>query len=355
MKEAYTFDDVLIVPNFSDISSRKDVNTKVSTARSIFQDIGSRLPIISANMDTITESEMSKAMLSYGANACLHRFCNIQENVKMFEDACLEEGDSISRPMVSIGLGTRELDRASALYGYGATRFIIDVANGASLDVVKQVKELRNIIKDNGAIIVGNFASGRSISDFIERGAIVEGIKVGIGPGSSCSTRVKTGVGYPQLSAIMGAVRALKGTGIPIIADGGIKTAGDVAKAIGAGASLCMIGGMISGTDECPGEIIYDPPKQFADSKKYKKYRGSASKESYIDQGKTGSHRTDEGESFLVPCKGPVANILQDIEGGLRSAMSYVGARTIKEFQEKCEFVKITNAGYSEGLPHGKK
>lgn len=369
MKELLTFDDVLIEPKFSHVESRKDVNLSISTSDKVFSDIGCKFPIISANMDTITDSEMSKAMLSHGAQACLHRFCSIENNIKMLEEATLHiDDDERHRPMVSIGLGKEELGRARALYYNNATQFVIDTAHGAQLSVVKQAKALREIIGNNGAIIVGNFATGDSVKDFFHHfgGNNIEGFKVGIGPGSVCTTRIKTGVGYPQLSAILDVANFLKHRGIPVIADGGMKTPGDIAKALGAGASLVMLGGMLAGTDETPGEIVkkdtfYSNGKNIfysngtGEVKKFKKYRGSASKESYSIQGKDASWRTAEGESITIPYKGPVKDVLQDIEGGLRSAFSYVGAQNMKEFHKNVTFVRISNATRIENGAHAAK
>ena len=370
MKEALTFDDVLIVPKFSTVSSRKDVDLSFNGIG--YPYIG--LPIISANMDTITGPEMAKAMLLNGAQACLHRFCSIEDSVKMFRESCLyATGEGTKAPFVSIGLGNNELDRARALFDAGAYSFVIDVANGASMDVVKQVKALHGTIGDNGAIIVGNFASVDGVLEFLlECGTFVDGLKIGIGPGSSCTTRIKTGIGYPQLSAIMEISNAIRETKIPVIADGGLKTPGDCAKALAAGASMLMSGSFFAGTDETPGDLVNSVGRKLeflsdgmvqvdewvshpSNVRVFKKYRGSASKESYEAQGKDASWRTAEGESFLVPYKGPVKDVLADIEGGLRSAFSYVGAKTLKDFQEKAEFVRVTNAGYIEGTPHGKK
>ncbi len=378
MNEAFTFDDVLIVPKFSEIESRKDVDLASNPVFLPFLPF----PVISANMDTVTGPEMAKAMAKAGGIGCLHRFCTIEENVKMFNNSLYGGFDSPVSPMISIGLGKQELERAEALVSAGAHTIVVDVANGAQMSVVNQVKALKQIFKNSIGIIVGNFASTSGVQDFLLRsGPTVDGVKVGIGPGSACTTRIKTGVGYPQLSAILEIKRRLAGTGIGVIADGGMKTPGDLAKALGAGADYCMIGGMVAGTDETPGELIVDydvhhedcthvfydmeegyfPIEKADKNKSYtcvkinKKYRGSASKESYEAQGKDAKHRTSEGESFLIPYKGPVANILGDIEGGIRSAFTYVGARTLKEFHEKVDFVRISNAGYAEGLPHGKK
>lgn len=365
MKEALTFDDVLIVPKFSEVESRKDVSLSSHPFGFPYTD----LPVISANMDSVTGSEMARAMISYGATACLHRFCGIEENIKMFKDSMGE----VRLPMVSIGLGAKELERAEALLNAGAYNFVIDVAHGASMSVVKQTKALREIGKDHIGIVIGNFATGKSVRDFLVHlsDCNIDGIKAGIGPGASCTTRVKTGAGYPQLSAIMDICDELKYSHIDVIADGGMRTSGDIAKALGAGARMVMLGSMLAGTYEAPGEAIFgDGTKAYLNESNgkyfnhiglyrdknhlFKKYRGSASKESYEVQGKDESWRTAEGESFLVPYKGPVKNILQDIEGGLRSAFSYVDAKNLKEFQERVEFVRVTNAGYVEGTAHGK-
>ena len=351
MKEMFTFEDVLIVPKFSSISSRKDVDLSFNGSGYPYMS----LPIISANMDTITDVSMAKAMILNGAQACLHRFCTIDESVKMFRSSRLQETGLTRIPMVSIGLGNSELDRACALFGASAHTFIIDVAHGAQLSVVNQVKALRECIGSNGSIIVGNFATGESIKTFLEYvGNSVDGFKVGIGPGSACTTRIKTGVGYPQLSAIIDVVNTIKHTGIPVIADGGMKTSGDISKALGAGASMVMLGGMLAGTDETPGEVV-ERGVHLNPSGVFKKYRGSASKESYEVQGKEAKHRTSEGESFYVPYKGPVKDVLQEIEGGLRSAFTYVGASNLKEFHSKVEFVRISNATRSENQAHGAK
>jgi IMP dehydrogenase len=370
MQELFTFDDVLIVPKFSTISSRKDVDLRVSTNHKVFRDIGCNFPVISANMDTITDVKMAHAMLNYGAQACLHRFCTIEENAKMFDEAMIiEDMECIYRPMVSVGIGDHEFERAEALYCMGAIVFIVDVAHGAQEAVLNQVKRLRERFRDNAAIIVGNFATGESLKPFLGQVSI-DGFKVGIGPGSACTTRIKTGVGYPQLSAVTSVVNALEGTGIPTIADGGMKTPGDIAKALGAGASLVMLGGMLAGTDETPGDVVYIhegtsemlTKEQFENGiaggylrpnwKALKKYRGSASKEAYDSQGKTGTHRTTEGESFLVPYKGSVKDVLDDIQGGLRSAFSYVGAKNLEEFHARVEFVRISRATRTENGSH---
>lgn len=368
-RKQLSFDDVLIVPKFSMIRSRKDVD--ISTITSLIKvDFKLNLPIISANMDTITGVNMTQAMSASGAMGALHRFCTIEENISMYEQS---PRDTI----MSIGIGDSEYERAEALIAAGVRNVLIDVAHGASIGVVEQFKRLAKNTNIN--IIVGNFASGDTIRDFnIHAGRSAAYYKVGIGSGGLCTTRVVTGCGQPLFSSIQDATFR----GYDIIADGGIRNSGDMSKALAAGAKMVMVGSLLSGTDETPGELFWNfngtwvdkdavYPKKMDSTGKliiwedytidpdlnppFKKYRGSASKESYQVQGKEADHRTAEGESTLVPYKGPVANVLQQLEAGLRSSMSYVGASTLDEFREKAEFIEITNAGYVEGTPHAKR
>jgi IMP dehydrogenase len=378
MNQLITFQDANIIPKFSTVPSRSLINLAVN--RPGFPYV--TLPIISANMDTVTGSEMAKSMGAYGATSCLHRFQTIEENVKMLEDSRYG-GYLSSLPMVSIGLGMKELERAEALRDVGAMTFVIDVNHGANIAVVNQAKQLREILGRDFGIIVGNFATGNSIETFLDHAStgIVDGFKVGIGPSGVCSTRIKTGVGIPQLSALMDCRPTVTKHGLTMIADGGMKTAGDVCKAIAAGAHFVMTGGMLAGTHETPGESVWQvndgsyKPKEYvypvtvhADTSyldmsceinlpRFKKYSGSASKESYEKQGKVAKHRTTEGETFLVPYKGSVADVLQDIEGGLRGSLSMVGAYTIEEYHKLAEFVVVSQASSFEATAHnaGKK
>lgn len=335
MKEALCFDDVLLVPRFSKVVSRKDVNLATLIAG---QNLG--LPIISSNMDTVTEASMAKAMNKAGGVGCLHRFMSIEDNIRMFKEAeC--------KPWVSIGLGTKELERAEALFHAGATTFVIDVAHGANIEVVKQFNKLYTLTDEDTKIIVGNFASLGSIQDFKYHATDnPNAFKVGIGGGSACTTRIETGCGMPTFTSVLECSKQP----VDIIADGGMRTPGDIAKALAAGAKAVMLGGMLAGTDETPGESTYDGM-----GGTFKKYRGSASKESYTLQGKDESWRTAEGASFNVRCKGSVAEVLQRIEGGLRSAYSYNGASNLAELQNNAEFIRISQSGYKEGTPHGKR
>lgn len=362
-EEAVTFNDVLIVPRFSTIQSRKDVDLSFNGEGFPYME----LPFISSNMDTVTTDTMARAMLKNGAQACLHRFQSIEDNVKMFQDSFVGGMDCVRQPMVSVGLGKLELERAESLLHSGAYCFLVDVANGASTSVVEQVKEMRKLLGNHISIVVGNFATGESIKTFLEyvKTGDIQGVKVGIGPGSICKTRLVTGCGYPQLSTILQISNTVKNTGVYVIADGGMSNSGDVSKALGAGAHMIMSGSLFSGTDETPGELAdrYGNPivvknvngvqmyetninenKLLTNSvEKFKRYRGSASKESYEAQGKTAKHRAAEGESIVVAYKGPVKDVLQELEGGLRSAFTYVNARTLSEFHKNVEFVRVTS------------
>lgn len=339
MHDYFTFDDVLIKPKMSFVDSRRSVSLKSELLGTSLT-----LPVFSSNMDTVTGPEMCAAMKSSGGIGVLHRFCTINQNVKLWQ----EHGGA-----VSVGIGENELQRAIALHKVGAKIIFIDVAHGASYAVAAQLKDIKK--HTNALVVVGNFASGESVKEFLEitRHSLnvePDAFKVGIGPGSACTTRIKTGVGVPQLSAIMECAQA---SSIPVIADGGMKTPGDIAKALAAGAKAVMLGGMLAGTDETPGEVIYtsnEEGKVFT----FKKYRGSASKESYGVQNKNADWRTDEGEAFTIPCKGPVANILQDIAGGLRSSFTYVGAMDLTEFQQNAEFIRISSSTQRENGAHGK-
>lgn len=372
MNNLITFADVNILPKWSEIPSRADVNLSMNRAGFPYM----TLPVIAANMDTVCEANMAKAMLKYGAQACLHRFCSIEENVKMFnESRIINDAWTYQNPMVSIGLGQSEIERAEALRDAGAITFIIDVNNGANIAVVKQARLLRSVLGSDFGIVVGNFATGATIETFLENagGNIVDGFKVGIGGGSTCTTRVKTGVGVPQLSALLDCRPAIVANKMTMIADGAMKTAGDVAKALAAGAHMVMTGGMLAGTDETPGDIFYetasgqkilrsednkhlDDPSLWNHGyvKLVKKYRGSASQESYEKQGKIAKHRTAEGEAFYIPYRGPVENVLQDIEGGLRGSLSMVGAWSLNDYHKLAEFVRVSPASAAEAHAHGR-
>ena len=328
-----TFDDVLIAPCFSSVGSRKSVDLT-----SQFGGLSLKLPILSSNMDTVTEAAMASAMGLAGGAGLLHRFWSIEQNVEAFKNAGTPSCG------VSVGLGDAEFERACALIDAGAVLICVDVAHGAQMSVVDQSRRLREKFGTKIHLMVGTFANSRSINDWLHHGGEADSIHVGIGPGSACSTRVKTGVGIPQLSALLDCAKSKR----PVVSNGGCKTPGDVAKALAAGASAVILGGMLAATTEAPGELVEN------DKGKFKKYRGSASQESYAIQNKVAEWRTAEGESMMLPFKGLVQNVLWDIEGGLRSAFTYVGAQSLMEFQRRAELVQISGTAILENGAHGK-
>lgn len=342
---SWCFDDVLLVPSFSSIKSRKDVNVKQQVCG---EDI---LGIISSNMDSVTGPEMALEMNRLGAKGCLHRFCPIDSNVEMFTKS------KAAKPWVSVGLGEKELERAKALSDSGATTFVIDVAHGASMEVVNQAKKIRDFLPKETFLIVGNFATGRAINDFVYHfgmDKLIDGFKVGIGGGSACTTRKVTGCGIPTLGSVIDCIK----TNYPIIADGGIRNSGDFAKCLAAGAKAVMIGRLLAGTTESPGKLTMGQeenyPTDFIEHYYlYKLYRGSASASSYEVQNKRAIHRSPEGESYLVDHTGGACKVIQQLEAGLRSSMSYLGANDLQEFKDNAEFISISNAALKENGAHG--
>lgn len=367
MKKALSFDDVLITPNFSFVKSRKDVSLEQPL-------MGYRLglPIIASNMDTICGASMANAMNEVDAVGALHRFCTIEENIAMFK-ASWNTG---RQPLISVGLGAAEFERAKALSDCGATQFVLDVAHGASMEVVRQFKELNEL--PYASIMVGNFATGQSIFDFEHHAGseVPAAYKVGIGGGSMCTTRIVTGCGMPTLASVIDCAKTYR----PIVADGGIRNSGDIAKALAAGARAVMVGSLLSGTKETPAyeKAVEQRAKEEREYREMSglaplteegyrvsatinvqnsglSYRGSASNDSYKVQGKVASHRAPEGAATTVPYKGSVKPILEELAAGVRSAMSYVGATNLEEFRQKALFMEITSAGMSESKPHGVK
>ncbi len=470
IREGLTFDDVLLVPGESDVQPME-----VDTSTRLTEEIGLKIPILSAAMDTVTESEMAIAMAQNGGLGILHRNMEIEEQanmvrkVKRFEsgmvldpitirpDATLKDAldlmyehrisgipvteesgklvgiltnrdvrfadnpkqkvkelmthenlvkvtgtvskakakkllhqhriekllitdkagkciglmtvkdieksnlfpqatkDSQDRLRVGAAVGTGEIngvERAAALAEAGLDLLVVDTAHGHSKKVVDTVKIIRKQNK-NLQIMAGNVATADAALALIKAGA--NAIKVGIGPGSICTTRVVAGVGVPQLTAIMDVVEGCYKKGIPVIADGGIKYSGDFAKAIAAGADVAMMGGVFAGTDEAPGEVI------LYQGRSYKSYRGmgsvgamvKGSADRYFQAGVNKSHKlVPEGIEGRVPYKGPIGNVLHQMVGGLKASMGYVGAATIPEMKEKAEFLRMTGAGYKESHVH---
>ena len=334
MNEYLTFDDVLISPNYSGLASRK-----LSDIRFNYKDLYLDTPIISAPMDTISGVEMCIKMAQLGGLGILHRFWSIEDNVKAYVQIHhnLFDFGRFCNVGVAVGSSEREWERVTQLYQHGARIFCVDVAHGHSKtcgDMVKNIKELNT----NNFVIAGSVATGAGADYLVGCGADL--IRVGIGGGSVCLTRQKTGIGVPQLGAIMECARASKK---PIIADGGIRTAGDACKAIAAGASLVMLGGMLAGTDETPGQEVGDT----------KIFRGMASKEVNEEYyGEMPLWKTAEGVQTHVKKRGPVSSVINDIVGGLKSSLSYVGVNNIEDYQKRATFIKVSSNTVLENGAH---
>ena len=470
IREGLTFDDVLLIPKRSPIISRSQTNLKTRLSRNISLNI----PVISANMDTVTESPMAIALAREGGIGIIHRFMTIQDQVdevlkvKRSESVMIEQPYTISidssvgyakkimhdfgisglliekdkklagiitkrdllfethfdnnvtsvmskdvvfaelgttiekakdilhknrieklpiidkdkqiiglitskdilkmeefpnaskdkkgRLLVGAAVGVKGdyLERTEALLDAGADVMVVDIAHGHSDNAINCVHLIKKAFKDC-ELIAGNIATGRGTEDLIRAG--VDAVKVGVGSGSICITRVITGSGVPQLTAILDSVKISKKYEIPVISDGGIRNSGDLTKALAAGSSSVMVGSLLGGTDESPGKTLVK------NGKKYKIYRGMASfyaslGRKYREEGeqiKESDELNDyvpEGVEAMVSYKGSVVEIIRQLVGGLRSGLSYCGAKTINEMQQNAEFVRITTAGYIESQPH---
>lgn len=334
-----TFDDVLLVPGYNGIRSRQ----AVATSSQLAENLTLKIPVISSNMDTITGWEMAAVMAKLGGLGILHRFMSIEQNVAQYLRAA--QAGAVG---VCVGVSGDAMERAEALVAAGASILCVDVAHGHSKMVNQMVRQLRDKFSDNICIIAGNVATYAGADYLSAAGADV--IKVGIGPGSACTTRIKTGFGVPQLSAILDCRKVDR----PLIADGGIRTPGDAVKALAAGAACVMLGGMLSGTEETPGDRI---ERKGADGKTtyVKIFRGMASREAQEDyMGSMADWKTAEGISTEVSVKGSVVDVISDVMGGIRSGMTYCGAKDIKDLQRKAQFMEVSQAAYGEGLPHSR-
>mgnify|MGYP000985345951 FL=1 len=343
IKEALTFDDVLILPRYSNILP---VNTNITL--NLSKKIILKVPFISSAMDTVTESNMAIAMAKVGGIGIIHRNLKIKLQAKEVQKV------KKKKLLVGAAIGTNQedLDRAQSLEDNGVDLIVIDTAHGHSkkvLDILSKIKKKNSKIP----ICVGNVATGEAAKKLYNSGADI--IKVGIGPGSICTTRMVSGIGVPQITAIMEVKKTLNKRKVKIISDGGIKFSGDIGKALAAGADAIMMGSIFAGTDESPGK------KFKVNGKIYKTYRGMGSigamssgsanryfQENYKDKSKF----IPEGVEGRVEYKGSVSKIIYQLQGGLRSSMGYIGAKNLKEIKKRAKFVKITKAGFYESMVH---
>ena len=335
MREHLTYDDVQILPKYSEIEHRSDCNTSTKVTKNYKLDI----PIVSSPMDTITEYEMACEMSRLGGMGIIHRFMSIEEQSKIV--------DELNTHMVGAAIGVTGdfIERAQELINVGVPIICIDVAHGHHKLVKEAMRRLKNEVKATSDILVGNIATKESARDLCEWGA--DGLRIGIGGGSLCSTRIQTGVGVPMVSSILDCVDVADGYNVPCMADGGIRSIGDVCKGLAGGSDTIMLGSLLSGTKETPGTIAKQG--QWPNETLQKKYRGSASLESKSDRGE---QKNVEGYSTTVLYKGKVKRVISDIIDGLKSSMSYVGANDISEYHSKAELIKITPSGIIEAKPH---
>ena len=343
IKDSLTFDDVSLIPQHSSI-----VPNETKTSIELFKNLKLKIPLISSAMDTVTESKMAIAIGKLGGIGVIHRNLTIEkqvQEVKRVKKQNLLVG-------AAIGVNNNDLDRAKKLSKANVDLLVIDTAHGHTNKVLQIIKKVKKIIK-GVPLCAGNIATGKAAKFLADSG--VDIVKVGIGPGSICTTRLVAGVGVPQLSAVIEVKNALRNRKTKIISDGGIKFSGDLAKAIGAGADAVMIGSLFSGTLESPGKIFKRKGKF------YKSFRGMGSAGAmavgsadryYQKKFKDLSKFVPEGVEGIVKFKGSVNKIIYNLVGGLRSSMGYLGAKTVKDLQKKGEFVKITKAGFYESMVH---
>ena len=395
MKKTLTYDDVNIIPKYSELNSREDVelNTRFTKNTEL------TIPIVASPMDTVTEYDMAKEMMDWGGVGVIHRFNTIEEQSRMMkelhyewdryftpvpgigdgrertiENEWQEWWDSIKhwnhpptksdwkdlkdrfwfadsmirddkiwskRPLcAAVGVKGDYLERAQELVNNGCNVLFIDIAHGHHKLMSNAISKLKG--ETNVEIVAGSIATAEGVRFLCEQGA--DSVRVGVGNGSLCETRIRTGVGVPQVSALLDAVAVADSYNTPVIADGGVRTIGDVCKGLGCGADTIMLGSLLSGTKESPGEI--EKVGEWPNEQLFKKYRGSASRDS------KGKDKNVEGNHKVIPYKGKVTRILHDIRDGINSACSYVGASNISEYHSKVEFVEVTRAGQIEASPH---
>ena len=393
MRRALTYDDINIVPKYSELKSRGDVklNTRFTKNTEL------TIPIVSSPMDTVTGLDMAKEMLEWGGVGVIHRFQSIEEQSKMMKsvwkvwdsyfdigngqtlDECydewyesikhwnhppeksdfedlqerlewrermlLDDGVWKKRPLcAAIGVKGDYLERAQELIKNGCNVLLIDVAHGHHKLVGEAIEKIKQNLS-RVEVVAGSVATGEACEYLCEKGA--DSIRVGIGNGSLCETRIRTGVGIPQVTALIDCVAVADTYNTPVIADGGVRDIGDVCKGLACGADSVMLGSLLSGTKESPGEI--EKVGKWPNEQLYKKYRGSASLDSKKSRG---SNKNVEGNHKVIPYKGKVKRVIGDIQEGIRSSFSYVGANNISEYHSKIELIEVTRAGNLEGKPH---
>jgi IMP dehydrogenase len=344
IKEALTFDDVTLAPKYSEVLP-SEVNTKIELSKNL----SLKIPLLSSAMDTVTESKMAIAMAKAGGIGIIHRNLNIKKQI-------IEIRKVKSKKLIvgaAVGAGSEELKRAEAILKEKVDLIVVDTAHGHSKKVAEIIKKIKKKKTSKTILCAGNIATTDAAKFLIKLG--VDIIKVGIGPGSICTTRLVAGIGVPQLSAILEVKKAVKNRRVKIISDGGIKFSGDIAKALAAGADAVMIGSLFAGTIEAPGKLIKKNGKLF------KNFRGmgsvgamnKGSADRYFQKKqKDISKYVPEGVEGLIKFKGNVDQIIYKLIGGLKSSMGYLGSKKVINLRNKPNFVKITKAGFYESMVH---
>ncbi len=356
IEDSVTFEDVLLLPNYTDFM-REDTDTSVE----LHSNIRLKTPIISSPMDTVTELETAICMAENGGLGILHRSMSVADQSKMVKDVKSAVVYNLEKSAVStdgsllvgaaVGIGADFEERVKALAGSGVDLLLVDSAHGHSKIIMDCVKNIKKWYP-NMPVMAGNITTEEAANDLIDAGADI--LRVGMGPGSICTTRIVTGMGVPQLTAVGNVARAAHPRGAKVIADGGVKQIGDIAKAIGFGAHAVMLGSMLAGFDQSPGDKIE------IDGKICKSYRGMGSISAMQKGGaaRYGQKETKanklvaEGVEGVVKYKGDLSDFLFQIDGGVRSSMFYVGGQDLPEFYAKAKFVKVTPASIKESNPH---
>lgn len=353
---AYTFDDLLLVPNYSSILP-KDTSLKTKLTKRISLNI----PIISAAMDTVTSYEMAKTMTLLGGVGVIHKNMSVDEqsnivkqlknyvvDTEKYPNVCLTTDNKLLTA-AGIGVSSDVNERVSALVDAGVDVLFIDSAHGHTFNVIELLKKIKSTYPHIDVVAV-NIATGVAAEQLIEAGA--DAIKVGIGPGSICTTRVVSGIGVPQMTAIFDCYEVASKYNVPIIADGGIRYSGDMVKALAGGADVVMVGSLLAGTDEAPGEKI------IINNKEYKQYRGMGSL-SAMQKGSADRYFQSNNQKFvpegiesLIPYRGKTEDIVYQMTGGIRSGLAYCGSVDLKMLKEKANFIVQTVNGLKEAHPH---
>ena len=344
IKEALTFDDVTLIPKYSEI-----LTSEVDTSIKLTQFLKLKIPLLSSAMDTVTESKMAIAIAKTGGLGIIHRNLEIKNQIREIRKVKSKK----FLVGAAVGAAPKEFRRAELILKENIDMIVVDTAHGHTKKVSEIIKFIKKKKNKRTALCAGNIATPEAAKFLLKLG--VDIIKVGIGPGSICTTRLVAGIGVPQLSAILTVRNGMKNKNVKIISDGGIKYSGDLAKAFAAGADAVMIGSLFAGTDEAPGKLIKKNGKLF------KSFRGmgsvgamnKGSADRYFQsKQKDSSKYVPEGVEGLVKYKGKVDNEIYKLIGGLRSSMGYLGSKQIKYLRNKPQFVKITKAGFYESMVH---